>query len=261
MKPRSIAAVNALPFEEKEEIYCRFIPSELYERFNLDPCFEDEQGRSLLTLQCDEGSSDVILELRHQFGAPDPLLFAHLTDTINGQIHVLLYVVNDPNSERYDIDRMPDGSPTKFGVFQRNIPAELEAMEAGLAPGQIRRGLRVLRYSIVSFEKFVLSLGHQMFFVEPLFYHNALLFERYGSAYQKGRKLMEEINAGFQPGGPLYQRLDGSTPFRERRMHASVRGRSWAIHDGILNEPFTDVTMYKRVDAQAGVNTFPDSTW
>jgi hypothetical protein len=261
MKPRSIAALNALPFEEKEEIYCRFIPSELYERFNLDPCFEDEQGRSLLNLQCDAGSSDVILELRHQFGAQDPLLFAHLTDTINGQIHVLLYVINDPNSERFNIDRMPDGSPTKFGILQRNIQAELEAMQAGLAPGQVRRGLRMLRHSIASFEKFVQSLDHELFFVEPLFYHNAIFFERYGSAYQQGRKLMEEINAGFQPGGILYERLDSSTPFRERWMHASVRGRSWAVHDGILHSLFTDVTMYKRVGDQAGISTYPNAVW
>jgi hypothetical protein len=261
MRPSSIAAVNALPQEEKEEIYCRFIPPELYRPFNLEPCFLDEQGRSLLSLQCDAGTADVIMDLRDQYEAQDPLLFAHLTDTINGQIHVLLYIVNDPRSERYDIDRMPDGSPTKFGVFQRNIPAEIEAMQAGLAPGQIRRGLRILKHSIKAFDNFVISLGHQMYFVEPLFYHNAITFERYGLAYQKGQKLMTEIHAGFQPGSNLNQRLDASTPFRERWMHNSIRGRSWAIHDGILNEPFTDITMYSRVGEHAGVLSFPDAVW
>jgi hypothetical protein len=261
MMPSSIKTVNQLPQEEKEAIYCRFIPSELRDRFGFECGFEDDRGRTLLRLECESGSTDVILDLRHAYGAEDPLLFAHLTDTINGQIHVLLYIVNDPESTRFDVDRMPDGTPTEFGTFHRNLEAEEAAMRAGLAPGQVRQGLRLLRYSLKAFEDFVISLGHQIYFNEPLFYHNAVVFERYGFAYQQGRQRMEQIHAGFQAGGDFFQNLDGSSPFRQPDMHQSIRGRSWAIHDGILNEPFTDVTMYKRVDHHAGINTFPEATW
>jgi hypothetical protein len=66
-----------------------------------------------------------------------------------------------------------------------------------LSPGQVRRGLRLLAPAIETFEQFVASLGHDMYFVEPLYYHNAVIFERYGFTYQMGRRLMERIESGF----------------------------------------------------------------
>jgi hypothetical protein len=36
------------------------------------------------------------MRLYHKVDFPDPILYAHLTDTMNGQIHVLLYILNDP---------------------------------------------------------------------------------------------------------------------------------------------------------------------
>jgi acetoin utilization protein AcuC len=174
---------------------------------------------------------------------------------------VLLYILNDPESPRFDVDRMPDGSPTRFGTLKRNLDAETAAMESGLAPGQVRRGLRLLRSATDAFEQFVISLGHDMFFIEPLYYHNAVISERHGYAYQIGKRRMESIHAGFQEGGELRQRLDGSNSFRSAQAANSIRLRSWAIHDGILGEPFTDVTMYKRVGKAAGISTTPGCEW
>jgi hypothetical protein len=134
-------------------------------------------------------------------------------------------------------------------------------MEAGLAPGQVRRGLRLLKHSTPAFEKFVHSLGHDLFFVEPLFYHNAVVFERYGMAYVKGNRLMDRINTDFQIGGALHSKLDRSSPFRQPEYADSIRGRSWALHDGVLGFPFSDVTMYKRVEKHAGVETYPGAIW
>ena len=59
----------------------------------------------------------------------------------------------------------------------------------------------------------------------------------------------------------LLQKLDGSNPFRSAKAAHSIRLRSWAIHDGILGEPFTNVTMYKRAGKHAGINTSPDCGW
>jgi hypothetical protein len=100
-----------------------------------------------------------------------------------------------------------------------------------------------------------------MYFVEPLYYHNAVIFERYGFAYQVGRRQMERIHSGFQEGGELCQKLDDSNPFRSSQAANSIRLRSWAIHDGILGEPFTNVTMYKRVGASANISTTPGCQW
>ncbi|OGO19031.1 MAG: hypothetical protein A2Z14_14265 [Chloroflexi bacterium RBG_16_48_8] len=261
MKPRSISAINKLELEKKQDIYTRFIPGILFESFHIPPTFLDPSGNPLLRLRCDPGTADVVIELKHAPDAQDPLLYAHLTDTVNGQIHVLLYVVNDVTSQRFNVDRMPDGSKTQFGIFKRNLEAEEAAMRAGLAPGQVRRGLRILRHSIAAFESFVSSLDHDLFFAEPLYYHNAILFESYGFAYLKGRRLMERINLGFLEGHEYQELLNYSSPFRFPEMANSIRGRSWAIHDGILGHAFDHVTMYKSINRHGGLDTFSNNQW
>ena len=258
MAPSTIGGINKLPEEQKRAIYARYIPQELIERFNLPDLTAHKE---LLQFRFAEGASDVEMRLYHQAGFPDPILYAHLTDTLNGQIHVLLYILNDPNAPRFDVDRMPDGSPTRFGTLKRNLEAEKAALEYGLAPGQVRRGLRLLQPATAAFEEFITSLGHDMYYIEPLYYHNAVIFERYGFAYQMGRRRMEAIHTGFQEGGELRQKLDGSTPFQSPGAANSIRLRSWAIHDGLLVEPFTSVTMYKRIGKSADISTTPGCEW
>jgi hypothetical protein len=259
--PSTVAAINRLPEHEKREIYARVIPPDLLDLFHLNPYLVDKDGNDLLHLDCPPGSSDAEMSLYHQHGFTDPILYGHITDTLNGQIHVLLYVLNSPEGPRFDVDRMPDGTPTKFGTHCRNLEAEEAAMEAGLAPGQVRQGMRLLSKAMVRFEEFIKSLGHDLYFVEPLFYHNAVIFERLGFNYQKGRRRMGLIQEGFSPGGELVPLLDNSTPFRKLEAANSVRLRSWALHDGILGEPFTDVTMYKTIGAHAGVTTCLGCDW
>ena len=258
MNSYTIGGINQLPEPEKREIYARYIPGELIERFDLHDLAQD---RELLQFRFAAGSSDVEMMLYHQKDFPDPILYAHLADSMNAQIHVLLYILNDPASPRFNVDKMPDGSRTQFGIRKRNREAEMAAMEAGLSPGQIRRGLRALRSAMQTFEEFVSSLGHDMYYIEPLYYHNAVIFERYGFAYQMGRRQMNEIHARFAEGGDLRQRLDNSNPFRSPLAADSIRLRSWAIHDGVLGEPFTNVTMYKHVGKSANINTAPGCEW
>jgi len=260
MPPSTIGGINLLSESEKRAIYSRYIPTALLEKYNLPP-LTSAAGYNLLQFRFATGSTDVEMRLFHEDNFPDPILYAHITDTMNGQIHVLLYILNDPASPRYDVDKMPDGSPTKFGTLQRNVEAEKTALEAGLAPGQVRRGLRLLGQAIEAFEVFVTALGHDMYFVEPLYYHNAVIFERYGFSYQVGKRLMNSIHTGFQNGADLQTQLDGSNSFRQPEAANGIRKRSWAIHDGILGEPFTNVTMYKRVGETAGINTTPDCAW
>jgi hypothetical protein len=43
-----------------------------------------------------------------------------------------------------------------------------------------------------------------------------------------------------------------------------VRGRAWAIHDGILqtlDKKWDDLKMIKQIGRHAGVNTFPDAEY
>lgn len=256
--PSTIGGINKLPEIEKRTIYARYIPRELIQKFGLP---ELVHNHDLLKFRYADGSSDVEMMLYHKAGFPDPILYAHLADNLNGQIHVLLYILNDPNAPRFDVDKMPDGSPTRFGIRKRNLEAEEAAMRAGLAPGQVRQGLHIFKKAMATFEEFVASLGHDMYFVEPLYYHNAVIFEKHGFSYQMGRRRMESIQIGFGNGGEFSRKLDGSSPFRSPQAANSIRLRSWAIHDGIMGEPFTNVTMYKRVGKLANINTAPGCEW
>ena len=136
-RPRSIAGVNRLPPEARRVRYAALIPRGLARQFGIDPeTWQDAQGRTLLNILAPEGAPSTEIDLRPWAGAEDPLLYLHLADTLNNQLAVLLFVVNDPHSPRFDVDRLPDGTKTHFGTEARNLPAEVQAMKAGLAPAR-----------------------------------------------------------------------------------------------------------------------------
>jgi len=54
-------------------------------------------------------------------------------------------IINDPFSERFNVDVDEFGKDTLLGTRSRNIPEEVRAMEAGLAPGMVKHGLRLLK--------------------------------------------------------------------------------------------------------------------
>src|SRR5262245_46887506 len=108
MIPSTIGTINQLPEAEKRAIYSRYIPQELLTRFAIPP-LDSQAAADLLQFRFKSGTSDTEVSLFHQQGFPDPVLYGHLTDTLNGQLHILLYVLNDPESPRYDVDKMPDG--------------------------------------------------------------------------------------------------------------------------------------------------------
>ena len=256
----SIGQVNKLPHEQMSQVYRRLVPLEILHRFGIDPqTLADSEGRTLY--ECEPGISSVEISLRHVWDAQDPVLYLQLADTPNNQIEVVLFIVNDPYSERFNTDRLPDGALTYFGTLERNVVEEVRAIEAGLAPGQVRQGLGATRRLMPILEYFVAGLHHNAFYIQPLAYHNAILFERLGFSYMLGLGRMEWIQREFGPGGLLLKRLDGTTVFRHPGAENSVRGRSWAIHDGIMGEPYSNVKMYKRVGIHAGVVTFPHAAW
>lgn len=259
----SLAAINQMPLEWRDAIYRSLIHAGLLERYQIDPhTFRNPLGENVVVIDATPRIGAVEIKIWRQLSDRDPVVYFQLADTANDQLAVLLFVIADPASPRFDVDRDWGGEPTKFGTLTRNVPTEVAAMQAGLAPGQVRRGLRVSRDMVPVVETFISRLGHEFYFLEPLAYHTAILFEAYGCAYSHGRAKMEWIHQEFQsPDGVLFKRLDGSTPFRRPGAERTVRGRSWAIQDGILTEPFTDFHMYKHIGAEAGVCTFPNYVW
>lgn len=259
--PHTIQEINNLPQAEKLAIYHSLISDWALDLFNIDPVTLTVDGQSVVKVVCPPGSWSMEMSIYHRPDAFEPSIYVHLADTNLQQLMVLLVQISDPTAPRFYIDILPNGTSTNLGTTHRNIPEEIRAMQAGLAPGQIRSGLRGFRQSVPVFEQFVQKMQHNLFMIEPLSYHNAIVFERYGFNYMYGKKEMEFIHHEFLPGGELHKKLDGSTPFRQPTACQSIRGRSWAIHDGILDHPFTGFQMYKRIGIEADINTFPDGEW
>lgn len=260
-RPRSIREINSLSDDIKHAIYRTLLPDWLFINFGVDREHLTVDGQPVVFFRCPKGSRAVEISVRRCPTDIDPMLYLNMADTFNNQLLVLLVVINDLDFPRYFIDVDEQGNPTQLGTTGRNLVAEEAAMAAGLAPGQIRRGLRYFKYAIPLFEEFVKKMGHDLFLIEPLAYHNAIVFERYGFNYIRGYREMVRINEEFQPGGELYQQLSVDKIFRSPDAWKSVRGRSWAIHDGILGHPFTGFQMYKRIGIHAGINTFPNAIW
>jgi hypothetical protein len=259
--PHSIWEINALPDEEKRSIYRLLIPDWIYTTYEVNQDTLTKNGQEVVKFRCPNGSRAVEILAKRDIRDSDPLLYVNMADTFNNQLLVLLVVVNDLDSARFDIDIDEHGNSTHLGTTGRNLIAEELAMNAGLAPGQIRKGLRSFSQSVPVFEDFVSRMGHDLFLIEPLAYHNAWIFERYGFNYIRGYKEMCRIDSEFRSGGELHRQLSNKQVFRSEDCWKSVRGRSWAIHDGILGHPFTGFQMYKRLGTHAGICTFTDALW
>lgn len=255
--PATISEINAMPEEERERLLSLVIPSRILEMFSIDRAtHRNPAGERCITFACPDKMPFFQIDFRRAPSDRDPAYFLDVSGSPYGQMEISFVIVNDPDGERFDIDVDERGQDTWFGTARRNIPEEIRAMRAGLAPGQVRRGLRAMADLVACWDAFFGRLGHRFYFLEPLSYNSAILYERHGFRYVTGKERMEYIDREFRPGGVLHARLDGGTPFRAREHHRTVRGRSWAIHDGILDEPWESPKMYKTVGVHAGMRTF-----
>lgn len=263
--PFTIRQLNNLPENVKRRMYRGLIPPALLARFGIDPIhWTDANKQEKILLQAEENSEKVFITARSSPRSEDEFFALELADNSLNGVELNLIVLNDPGTPRYPIDQTEDGSPTMFGTLKRNQKAEAEAKQAGLAPGQVRAGLGGSRLVIEQIEAFLAMLGHRAYFLEPLTYASAWVFERRGFAYVRGHKLMDDIHREFQPDGKLYQCLDDRFPFRKRDQADTVRGRAWAIHDGILEAldlRWDNIRMVKQIGRHAGVKTFPQATY
>ncbi len=262
----ALTHINALSAGEKDDIYRRLIPLRLLQLLEIPPT-GDVVGR--VKIIAPEGMSLARIEVRDDPLDRRTVFFLDIAETHYSQMELSLCIINDPHAPRFDVDLDERGNDNCFCTLGRNIPAEILAMRAGLYPNQTSRGLRLFGEFFHTFERFVDSLGMEMITAEPLTYDNAVRYEGYGFDYLSGRRMMLEIDREFRPGGILFKKMDGSTPFRQPGMERTVHGRSWAIHDGILDEPWEelslnaildepweDIKIYRMVGRPADVNTF-----
>jgi len=265
-----IRRISGLSPIEKEGFYRILIPPSLYRRFGVNPLsLCDENGVRVARFFCPEGDRTCLVEMKLP-GVDDPVFSTQLSDTTDvTQIDWDFIVVNDPASLKFNTQIDQDGRDTLFGWASRNIEEEEKAFSAGLFPGQARKGLGLTGEVIQVLEFFCRIFDIKSIRLEALFYHNAITYERYGFSYFTGYGLMKKIHEEFLPGGQLFKRLDGKTPFRNPEFAQTVRGRSWAIHVGILKEADEEIleegwaspVMYRMVGKPRGMITFPNPTY
>lgn len=259
--PISISAVNTLPLPAKRRIYRLLVPPALLTRFGINPnTWQGPERDAHVQLTADPDTARVYLAVRDT-AANDPFFVIELADNDLNGIDLNLLLLNDPGSPRFNTDVDADGKPTWFGTVHRNLAEEARACQAGLAPAQIRASLHASSAVLDHLDSFLAFLSHRAVFLEPLTYASAWVFERRGFAYVRGHKLMDDIQREFQPGGKLHAALDDRTQFRQPSQGQTVRGRAWAIHDGILSvlgATWNEMRMTRQVGRHANVNTSPD---
>ena len=262
--PISIRALNGLPDNARQRIYHNLIPPSLLTRLNINPInWLSAGGEQQVQVTAAPDSGMVTVSVR-QATSPDACFFLELADNSLNGIDLNMLLLNDPVSPRFGTDFDDHGVSTQFGAARRNLAEEARAIQAGLAPGQIRSSLGASALVFQQLDAFLAFAAHQAVFLEPLTYASAWVFERRDFAYVRGHRLMDEIHREFQPGGRLHQALDGSTSFRQPGQWQTVRGRAWAIHDGILDvleQRWNGLRMVKQVGRHAGVSTFPDAIY
>jgi len=246
----TIRHINQLPEEERAAIYRRLIPPRVIELLGLDPATgRDRRGNRLVTYVCPPDQGFVRIEARRHPEDPDCAYLLKLTQPTETSVEIAFIIASDPEAERFNVDHDAGGHRVGILAGVRNPGEELRAMRAGLAPGQVRRGLRLFRQVLPLVESFAGELGKEQISIEALCYHHAFLYERHGFRYvtSTARDRMEALHRQFQPGGEFHRRLDASTPFRMPDAAGTVRGRSWAIHDGILGEHWPIPRLYRVV--------------
>jgi hypothetical protein len=259
----SIAKINRLQKEERDRIYLLLVPPSIFEMFQIDhKTLKNPFGERVVRGIFPPDENFGCIEVLHRAEDKDCLFSSQVSlETFMQSLHLDFLIINHPVSERFNVDMDESGRDTLFGTRSRNIPEEIKAMEAGLAPGMVRKGLGLMREFVSCLDTFMEALGLKTITNRCLFYHNAMLWEKYGFTYFKGKKVMERVQQEFEPGGLLYEKMDNSTPFRRRGMEKTIRGRSWAIYDGVfldaLDEEWESPVMYKTLHQEFHVNTFP----
>lgn len=263
--PVTIRALNSLPENAKLRLYRALIPVQVLAEFDINPrTWKNPDKLQQVRLEAEPGSDKVKIHAWYGEDPQNEFFYLELADNPYNGIDLNFLIASNPLSEKFRTDYDDDGNETLFGTVRRNLKEEEKAMRAGLAPGQVRAGLRSSQVVFLHIESFLTMMAHHAFFLEPLTYVSAWIFEKRGFAYSKGHQLMDTIHKEFQPGGLLHKALDGSTPFRQPDQWKTVRGRAWAIHDGILqviDKKWDDLKMIKQVGRQAGVDTFPDAKY
>ncbi len=180
----SIQEINQLPREMAEGLYARLVPDDLLTRFAIDPqTLQGPEGTRLVRITAPADKPWARVEVRSSTEDRDPALLVDVEMSARSVPALAFVQITNPRAARYGIDRDPEGRDTLFGTVSRNVEEEIRARNDGLAPGQVRRGLTMLPKVLEAMDGFCRLMGTELYLIEPLFYHSAILYERHGCGY------------------------------------------------------------------------------
>src|SRR3990167_5199701 len=163
----SIQEINHLPREMLEALYLRLVPEEMLDRFGIDPrTLMGPEGTRLVRITAPPDKSCARVEVRSSTEDRDPALLVDVEMSGLSVPELAFVQITNPRASRYGIDRDLEGRDTLFGTVSSNVDEELRAFKDGLAPGQVRRGLRLLPRVLEAMEGFCRLLGKEIFLIE-----------------------------------------------------------------------------------------------
>ncbi len=193
--PVTIRALNSLPENPKLRLYRALIPVQVLAEFDINPrTWKNPDKLQQVRLEAEAGSDKVKIAAWYGEDVRNEFFYLELADNQYSGIDLNFLVANNPLAERFRTDVDDTGNETLFGTVHRNHGEEEKAKGAGLAPGQIREGLRSSSIVFNHIETFLTMMSHHAFFLEPLSYVSAWIFEKRGFAYSKGHQLMDIIH-------------------------------------------------------------------
>jgi hypothetical protein len=140
--PVTIRQINRLPENAKRRVYRALLPPELLARFDINPItWQGVDGNQHVVLKAEEETFVVSLSVRTTPSTADEFFYLEISDSALNSPNVNFLLLSDPSCPRFSTDYTEDGSATLFGTVSRNLAAEEQAMQAGLAPAQVRQGL------------------------------------------------------------------------------------------------------------------------
>ena len=149
----SIAKLNRLPKEERDSAYLRLVPEAIFEMFQIDcQTLMNPFGEKVVTGIFPPDENFACIEVKHRAGDRDCIFSCQVSlEAFMQSLYLDFLIINNPFSERFNVDVDEQGRDTLLGTRSRNIPEEVRAMEAGLAPGNgqawVTSGERICKVS------------------------------------------------------------------------------------------------------------------
>ncbi len=241
------AEINVLPSRVREEIYLRLVPDRLLAVVCLDRHDADGQrGHVPVRIAAPDGAAWARVELRAKPDDRDPALLLDI-----GHVGVRRARAVARADQRSVGRRALPSTATRTVSTPCSAPSAATRSRSGAPwppgspPARCDPGSACWGRCWSRWTTFAGSSGRSSTSWSRSSITRPSSTSDAAAATSSGASAWRQIHQGFQPGGDLHRRLDDSSPFRRRGLERTARGRSWAIHDGVLDDPWQGVKMFR----------------